>query len=95
MPRSSPDPPSVRDPVVERSSTPLELPSEGKPRPSPHSPSETERVTPWGALALLYEVPARWVRAYLSDNGDKAPWDGSDREFLCGPFSTDVHSPDA
>ena len=56
---------------------------------------EADRVTPWAALALLYEVPARWVRAYLSDADDEGPWDESDREFLSGPFSTDLHPPDA
>ena len=48
-----------------------------------------------GLLSLLYRVPARWVGAFVFGLTDGSPWDGGNREFLCGPFITDVHSPDA
>jgi len=90
--RNAPSPVPDRDP--DRSSAPLNRRSRDNSHRSFPENSEADRVTPWGALILLYEMPARWVRAYLSTANGEGPWDGSDREFLCGPFSTDLHPPD-
>ena len=95
MSHSSRTPSSIPDPECERSSATSERHFGEESQLSPRHAREKDRVTLWGALTSLYEVPARWVRAYLSDAEDGPPWNGDDREFLCGPFSTDVHSPDA
>ena len=94
MPHSRNAPSSDPDRDPERSSAPLNRRSgDNSPRSSPEN-SEADRGTPRAALALLYEMPARWVRVYLSTANGEGSWDGSDREFLCGPFSTDLHPPD-
>lgn len=86
---------SVQYPEIERSSPASKRHSERGGKKFPRLASEKKRVTLLRTLALLYEVPAQWVRTYMSDADDGAPWTGGDREFLCGPFSTDVHSSDA
>ena len=48
-----------------------------------------------GLLSLLYQMPAQWVRAYVSGLDDGSPWNRGGWEFLCGPFLSDVHPPDA
>ena len=68
---------------------------ESGPRRSPGLADPSQSVTSQGLLSLLYQMPAQWVRAYVSDFKDGSPWEGGDREFLCGPFIADMHPPDA